>query len=122
METLKPREAALRDQFRQKLVELIKKCILRGRPIAAGKDPRLLSERNFVRRIIQDAILETIPLSATYSFEAKRYHYGFHRLRTCFVSYTLLGPLRGRRRYGINRKRGSQCPVSTLLTAFESAQ
>jgi hypothetical protein len=37
--------------------------------------PRSLSERSFVRRMIQDVILKTIPLSATYAFEAKRYHY-----------------------------------------------
>jgi hypothetical protein len=38
--------------------------------------PRSLSERNFLRRLIEDGILKEIPLTATYSFDAKRYHWG----------------------------------------------
>jgi predicted transcriptional regulator of viral defense system len=82
MKTLTPREATLRDQFRQKLVDSSRNVFTEADLLQLAVElrleqafPRSLSERSFVRRIIQDEILKTIPVSATYAFEAKRYHY-----------------------------------------------
>jgi hypothetical protein len=95
MKTLNPREATLRDQFRQKLVDSSRNVFSEADLLQLAVElrleqgfPRSLSERNFVRRIIQDVILKTIPLSATYSFEAKRYHYG------AFTGYELASSLK----------------------------
>jgi hypothetical protein len=83
MKTLNPREATLRDQFRRKLIDSSRNVFSEADLLQLAVElrleqgfPRSLSERSFVRRMIQDVILKTIPLSATYSFEAKRYHYG----------------------------------------------
>jgi hypothetical protein len=82
MKPLSPREAILRDQFHAKLVASSKNVFSETDLFQAALELRFeqgfpwsLSERNFVRRMIQDAVLKTIPLSATYPFEAKRYHY-----------------------------------------------
>jgi hypothetical protein len=98
MKTLNPREATLRNQFRQKLVDSSRNVFSEADLLQLAVElcleqgfPGSLSERNFVRRIIQDVILKTIPLSATsatYSFEAKRYHYG------AFTGYELASSLK----------------------------
>ena len=95
MKTLNPGEATLRDQFRQKLVDSSRNVFSEADLLQLAIElrleqgfPRSLSERNFVRRIIQDVILKAIPLSATYSFEAKRYHYG------AFTGYELASSLK----------------------------
>jgi hypothetical protein len=72
MKTLSPREATLRNQFRQKLVDSSRNVFSEADLLQLAVElcleqgfPGSLSERNFVRRIIQDVILKTIPLSAT---------------------------------------------------------
>lgn len=77
-----PREAILRDQYREKLARISKHVFSEADLLQLALElrleqgfPRSLSERSFVRRMIQDTTLKTIPLSSTYSFDAKRYHY-----------------------------------------------
>jgi hypothetical protein len=78
-----PREAILIDQIREKLTQFSKRVLSQTELIplivelrAEHAFPRSLSERSFLRRLIEDGILKEIPLSATYSFDAKRYHWG----------------------------------------------
>lgn len=66
----------LRDQFHAKLAGSSKNVFSETDLLQAALElrfeqgfPRSLSERSFVRRMIQDAVLKTIPLSATYPFE-----------------------------------------------------
>ena len=82
MKAITPREAMLREQFRQVLRQLSKHVLSEGELLQLALElrleqgfPRSLSEHKFVRGMIQDAMLKTIPLKATYSFEPKRYHY-----------------------------------------------
>ena len=71
MKTLNPGEATLRDQFRQKLVDSSRNVFSEADLLQLAIElrleqgfPRSLSERNFVRRIIQDVILKAIAPSA----------------------------------------------------------
>jgi hypothetical protein len=63
MKALNPREATLRNQFRQKLVDSSRNVFSEADLLQLAVElrleqgfPRSLSERNFVRRIIQDVI------------------------------------------------------------------
>src|ERR1700690_4087430 len=78
-----PREAALADQFRAKLAQSPKRVLSHTELLPLVFElrvehafPRSLSERNFLRRLIEDGVLKEIPVTATYSFDAKRYHWG----------------------------------------------
>jgi hypothetical protein len=78
-----PREAALADQFRAKLAQSLKRVLSHTELLPLVFElrvehafPRSLSERNFLRRLIEDGVLKEIPVTATYSFDAKRYHWG----------------------------------------------
>src|SRR5256885_4751213 len=78
-----PREAILVDQFRAKLARSLKQVLSHTELLSLAIDlrlehafPRSLSDRNFLLRLIEDGVLKEIPLSATYSFDAKRYHWG----------------------------------------------
>lgn len=78
-----PREANLIDQFREKLAQSSKRVLSQTEltPLIVELRvehafPRSLSEHSFLRRLIENGILKEIPLNATYSFDAKRYHWG----------------------------------------------
>ena len=78
-----PREAILVDQFRAKLAQFPKRVLSHTELLSLTVElrvehafPRSLSERSFLRRLIEDGVLKEIPLNATYSFDAKRYHWG----------------------------------------------
>ncbi len=78
-----PREAVLVDQFREKLAQSPKHVFSHTELLPLVFElrvehafPRSLSERNFLRRLIEDGVLKEIPLNATYAFDAKRYHWG----------------------------------------------
>jgi len=77
------REETLIGEFREKLAQSPKRVYSQSElaPLIADLRvkrafPRDLSERTFLRRLIQDGILKEIALNATYSFDAKRYHWG----------------------------------------------
>jgi hypothetical protein len=83
MRPANPREAILIDRFREKLTQSFKRVLSQTELMPLIVElrvehafPRSLSERSFFRRLIEDGILKEIPLSATYSFDAKRYHWG----------------------------------------------
>lgn len=83
VKTKSPREPILIDQFREKLAQSPKRVLSPTELLPLIFDlraehafPRSLSERSFLKRLIETGILKEIPLDATYSFDAKRYHWG----------------------------------------------
>ena len=83
MKTKSLREPILIDQFREKLAQSPKRVLSPTELLPLIFDlrakhafPRSLSERSFLKRLIETGILKEIPLDATYSFDAKRYHWG----------------------------------------------
>ena len=83
MKTTNPREVILIGKFREKLAQSSKRVFSQTEltPLIVELRiehafPRNLSDRSFLRRLVADGILKEIPLSASYSFDAKRYHSG----------------------------------------------
>jgi hypothetical protein len=77
-----PRNATLLERFRERLASSTKRvyspmdlAIQITQLHAEHAFPRSTSERKFQRLLIESGTLKEIPLTATYPFEAKRYHW-----------------------------------------------